>query len=211
MEKRIGSPRILQDQAARNLMQEIEALEVELQIEGGIFYYEYPLFRDDSGKLYRPQLILVTKTHGLFLFSISDEIAKADRELTNLDSIVFAKLIKSNLLRKSKREVIVPIKTVIYTTHPATSIEQVESKIASSIANLRSILQEDTTVSITDDQWKELTSLLANKKRGQATFLAASSTSPAAASSIPTPASPQSSLASLPFRRAAADSHRPAT
>jgi hypothetical protein len=36
MEKRIGSPRILEDQPARNLMQELECLEDELQIEGGI-------------------------------------------------------------------------------------------------------------------------------------------------------------------------------
>lgn len=165
MEKRIGSPRILEDHPARNLMQDLEGLEQDLHIEGGVIYYDYPLFRDESGKLYRPQLVLVTKSHGMFLFCISNEIAKADQELTHLDSIVFAKLIKSNLLRKSKREVIVPITSVIYTTHQVTSNRsEVESKVASNLVGLRTILQEERGASLTEEQWKEVTSLLEGGK-----------------------------------------------
>lgn len=164
MEKRFGSSGIIKDQPARNLIQEIESHEEELQLADSIVYYDYPLFRDENGKLYRPQVVLLTRSRGLYLFSISDEIANADRELTHLDSIVFAKLIKSNILRKGKREVIVPIKSVIYTTRPPVTDQTFESIVVSNSANLRAILQEDDSNPLSDDQWKELTSLLEGGK-----------------------------------------------
>ena len=78
----------------------------------------------------------------------------------------------------------------------------------------RTMASDTFLYSLTDYRWKAVGSApvqhaarhtplqLRNRKRGQATFLAASSASPASASSIPIPALLQSSLANLPSHRA---------
>ena len=82
MDKRIASPRIRTDHAARSLIQNLEALERELGIAEAVVYYDFPIFRDESDKLYKPQVVLASRSHGIVLFAISNDILAADTDWT---------------------------------------------------------------------------------------------------------------------------------
>src|SRR3989344_167714 len=165
MDKRIASPRIRTDHAARSLIQNLEALERELGIAEAVVYYDFPIFRDESDKLYKPQVVLASRSHGIVLFAISNDILAADTDLSQLDSILFAKLLKSPFLRLSKREIALPITSVIYTTQqPHYDPAAVENQVISTVPALRAVLQKASGKKLSIEQWKELISLIEGGK-----------------------------------------------
>ncbi len=120
MERRIASPKIRDDHAALSLISHIEGLEDVLGIQNGIIYYAFPLYRDESDRLYQTDVVLVSKTHGIVLFAVSNDFGSSDDLLSQLDSILYAKLLKSPHLRKDKRQIVVPIASAIYSTRDGT-------------------------------------------------------------------------------------------
>ncbi len=165
MEKRIASPTIVDNHAARSLIIDLEKLEVELGIQNGIIYYEFPLFRDETDHLYRPHMALASRSHGLILFEISNDPASADQKLGQLDSVIYAKLLKSPLLRKRQREIAVPITSIIFTTHELEYEEdRIESHVASSRRDLSKVIADMKCDPLADDQWGELVSLIEGGK-----------------------------------------------
>jgi superfamily I DNA and RNA helicase len=165
MEKRIASPKIRQDHAARSLIKHLEDLEEILSIRDGIIYYDFPLFRDENNRLYRPNLILASRNYGLVLFAISNDVSEADVVLSQIDSVVYAKLLKSPFLRKGKREIIIPILSIIYTTQELDHKDnKIESDVASTFVNLKELLSTNKSALLADKQWKELISLIEGGK-----------------------------------------------
>lgn len=157
MERRIASPTVVDNHAARSLITDLEELEVVLGIQNGIIYYDFPLFRDESDHLHRPQMALASRSHGLILFEISNDPASADQKLGQLDSIIYAKLLKSPLLRKRHREIAIPITSIIYTTQEFEyDEERIESHVASNRRNLSDFIDAIKCDPVTDDQWAAL-------------------------------------------------------
>ena len=135
MEKRIASPAIREDHRARELISFLEQSTDEIGLIEPIIYYDYPLFRDENNRSYRPRLILVSRSHGVVLFSLDSDTQQSDSFLSQVDSIIYAKLLKSPILRKGKRELSVDIHSVIFSTDlPANGITRISIVVLSHLS-----------------------------------------------------------------------------
>lgn len=158
MEKRIASPAIREDNRAIELISYLEQTANEIGLLEPIIYYDYPLFRDENNRSYRPRLILVSRNIGVVLFALDPETNASDSFLSQVDSIIYAKLLKSPILRKGKRELSVAIHSVIFSTDlpKDENYGDLESSVITSFGALKQVLIELVTDAFPDDQWKEL-------------------------------------------------------
>jgi len=173
MEKRIASPELVNDPAARNLLDVLETISDEIDIVDAIFYYDFPIFRDESNQLYRSKILLVTRSHGLYIFSYTTDIErdtvnvlKADNELSQLDSILYGKFLRSKLLRKSKREILFKVTPVIYCLGVKTENipDEIENQIIFGSDELAELIEENSQELLDDNEWSDLTALLEGTK-----------------------------------------------
>jgi len=165
MDKRFGSPNIANDFIAQSLIKELENLEEEKGVKDGIVYYDFPIFRDEYDNLSKPDVVLASKSHGLILFSTSNVIQKADLILSQLDSIIYSKLVKSKILKKSKREIIVIITSVIYATESIDNNDiELENNLIQNLTELNGLFNNINQKELDNEEWMELISLIEGGK-----------------------------------------------
>lgn len=172
MEKRIASPRLTSDLVAKGLLDYLEEVCPKLGINDAIFYYDFPLFRDESEYLYRSKVLLATRTHGLIIIcplsdnTPIDEIKVEDELLTQLDSLLYGKFLRSQVLRANKRSLKFEISPVIYfpEENKQGKPANCENRIFESIKGLEELLLQQNNQVLTDHEWGELIALLEGTK-----------------------------------------------
>ncbi len=173
MDRRIASPELVNDPAARQLISVLDEVVKELNVNSATFYYSFPLFRDESNKLYKSKSLLISKSHGVVLFNVVGEVGrdlstlhKADDDLTQLDSILFGKFLRSTTLRKSKRDIHVNINSCIYCMSVSDDLDRtdIDSTILVTKEDLSNFLETARQEELSDSQWADLTALLEGTK-----------------------------------------------
>ncbi len=173
MEKRIASSSLVVDPAARELQSILEKCTNSLNISDSIFYYNFPIFRDESNHLYRSKVLLATKSHGLYVFAPVVEVDRdtlnfniADQELIQLDTILYGKFLRSKTLRKSKREIALSVNSAIVCLNSDTGFENVntDTPILHEDQDVQKLINDNAQDLLTDEQWEDLISLLEGTK-----------------------------------------------
>lgn len=176
MDKRIASPKIRENHFARTLIGLLESWEEELAIVNGVLYVDFPLFRDESStdSFFRPTLIFSSKSHGIVVIEplthvgkdASEQLLIRDEKLSQIDSILFGKFLKSPSLRSGKRDLAFPLTTIIFTdARVNTSLPDTsQNLVADSREKLKQVLFELRSPELSDLQWNELTSILEGSK-----------------------------------------------
>lgn len=172
MDKRIASPQFTSDHEAKELMRQLEDLSASLQIEDPVFYYDFPLFRDDELQLYRSTVIFASRSHGLFVFSTLrptidvEELEEQDEKLNQLDSLLFSKFIKSSALRKSKRGLKFAITPILFLPEQPQvgQPEDLENQIVFSPHTLKQVIEQHDDGTLSEFEWHELVAQLEGTK-----------------------------------------------
>jgi len=177
MEKLTASNALVGDKRSQALIDYLSDLEQEVGIVSGVIYYDYPLFRDSDDILYRSKVLLASRSHGVQIFAVTGLVdrefthavaAQLDADLSQLASIIFSKLIKSRSLRRSVRELAIPLQGfLILTDLPAVpEIERnSDNTFVYSLVTIREWLatnRGDTILS--EEAWQELRSTLEGAK-----------------------------------------------
>lgn len=113
MKKNILSQKFYDDTVSKNLVEYIEK-SIPLIDDDTTLYYEFPAIRDLDSKVAMPSMLIVSSYYGIILIkcdaisSIRNDgyIAQIDEELNKIESLIYAKLIKSTskVIKKSKHE-----------------------------------------------------------------------------------------------------------
>lgn len=173
MEMRIASPEFNKNDDAKELYRHMLQASVELNLDSPTFYYDFPLFRDDTNQLFRSKAVLASKSHGLILIGIVDDpsddgsFTKSDKETSQIDAILYGKFLRSNILRRSKRALTFSISAIIYSPEADTDLSatHLENPTATTFIQLRNFIGENKSeTSLNDEQWEEITSLLEGAK-----------------------------------------------
>ena len=179
MEKLISSAQYTTDHLARPLLEALETQQERMDLSEAIFYYDFPSFRDYEDDAYRPSVMLLSPAHGVVALNLCDAdvirttgtglLLAADESLTQFFSILYGRLIKSRLLRRSKTTLAFPFSALLYS--PGLSREpeeavatQLENDVCSSFEALDSWLQEHRTQHIENDLFAEARSIIEGAK-----------------------------------------------
>src|SRR6185295_15058755 len=158
MEKLISSRRYLTDHIARGLFEAFDSKEGELALTESIFYYDFPSFRDYDDDSYRPNALILSPRHGIIAFNFCDaESAKkgggstiiaADENLSQFFSILFGRLIKSRLLRRTRNELAFQFSAMIYSPGLGNQLQgeltdRIENPICNSFEMLSTWMEQN--------------------------------------------------------------------
>ena len=127
MKKNILSQKYYQDDTSQKLIKLIEENIPEL--DDATLYYEFPLIRHLDGTVITSSIMIISKIYGVLLFKCDDiikqrtfdEIEFLDNELSNIESVIFSKLIKSTnkKLKLNKRNLSFNLNSALYTVQRA--------------------------------------------------------------------------------------------
>lgn len=176
MEKLPGSSRLVGDRRSQQLIDYLESLEGQIG-QGAVIYYDYPLFRDADDVLYRSRVLMASQSRGVQVFAVPDlverelseqAVAHLDQDLSQLISIIYGKLIKSRLLRKSVRQLRPEVQGFIILTDienpEALNTGQLENPVITSLGTIRDSLFHNNSEVLTAEAWEELRSILEGAK-----------------------------------------------
>lgn len=177
MERNYSQARLNHDLAANDLITHLLGSEDSHGFGDGIIYFDFPLFRDLDDVLYRSSVLLASRSHGLILFKTVNPTGmpnrvlseRADQELTQLDSIIFSKLIKSKLLRKGVRDLKVPLCRFLYAGGGILESDISQDNLENSILfNLGAVDRELSGLALStrieEETWEEMISILEGAK-----------------------------------------------
>jgi superfamily I DNA and RNA helicase len=167
MELRIGSPELGSDEITREFIAKLQDFSLSLNVSEPVFYYKYPIFRDESNVLYRSKALLATRSHGVFVFGVLTGVAivdaadvfSIDNELTQLDTILYGKFLRSKLLRQTKRDLAFNVSVGIYCPEKISKVE-LDNELLTTPAQIRQLIEAGKGDPLSDEQWEELLSLL---------------------------------------------------
>jgi len=160
MDRRISSSAIRDDHAVRQLLSCLENREEhdELGLDEAIFYYEFPLFRDFQRRRLVPQVMIVAKNLGVAIVGAPatgdpETVEEISESLLELDSLLFAKLLKSPTRRHAS---VVNIHCLVYgTDHTIEGITTLPNDAA-----VADFLRDNATDPLTDKQFQSLISVV---------------------------------------------------
>ena len=177
MDKQLASSRLRTDKPSADLIRYLLEIEEESALEDGVLYYDFPFFRDDTDTLYRSNVVLASKCHGIVLFQTSglddpkedlDEILELDETLDQLYSLVFSKLLKSKSLRKSRDKLAIPINSLLFlpdiTVHDSIDTREFSSPVLYTYPAVKEALADIEQNRIDDGAWDEMRSVLEGAK-----------------------------------------------
>lgn len=155
MEKIISSPHFSSDYPAKNFLDLLIENESQYKLENAVFYYAFPSFRDYEDELYRSNILILSPNHGVIAISLCESIPSTassprtleshDESLSQFYSILFGRLIKSRLLRKTKTELLFPFKSLLYApgvndSQQSSLTNRLENDLCNSFQNFTSWL-----------------------------------------------------------------------
>jgi superfamily I DNA and RNA helicase len=174
----VASTRLKSDQRARDLIAHLRHLAPDIGLDEGVLYYDFPLFRDSDDVLYRSKILLASPSHGIAMFATSEltdrtcdpeKVEAIDRDLSQLHSIIYGKLLKERVLRKSRQHLLfTPLTFIVLSdvTHQYLCEDaDVESDVVFSLHALDERLAEaQLPEALSQSAWAELRSILEGAK-----------------------------------------------
>src|ERR1043165_308362 len=123
MEVNVASRTLASNPAAEQLITHLKANEVRLGLEEAEVYYDFPLFRDSEGAVVVSQVLLVSRQHGVIAFgtssatsheNVEQEIQKIAENLDQVFVLLYSRLIRNRVLRKSQKELLFPAAALLF-------------------------------------------------------------------------------------------------
>ncbi|MFZ2070580.1 MAG: ATP-binding domain-containing protein [Halobacteriota archaeon] len=153
MEINANQPILNKHPSAKALISLLKENSDELALTEAIVYHNFPLYVDSDSSKKNPDVMIVSKNHGIIIFKCLDQskrtlnpelIEEIIADFEQVYSLLFSKLIKSRLLRKSPISLIdsVRIKPALYIHEYNEQIktEWDELAIVSESADLRNLI-----------------------------------------------------------------------
>jgi superfamily I DNA and RNA helicase len=168
IEKVVASARLKSDPIARQLIDFVVGNAQALGLGNAVLYYDFPLFRDYEESLFQPTLLLLDPNKGVVSVRVAGtqfEVAHEDDRLSELHSILFAKLLTSRRLRKTRSELKVGITSVLFLppgTDPAAV--QTENAAVSSTEGLSKELGAIHAAPMAPEEFQEARSVIEGVK-----------------------------------------------
>lgn len=112
MEKIIASGKILTDRRTKNLIDHIDKNNVDLGLEQGVLYYNFPIFQDYEDDIFIAQILILSPNHGVIIVSLDhDEIAGDINDYINAEEesiehyygLIYSRLFQSKILKKGRK------------------------------------------------------------------------------------------------------------
>lgn len=150
----------------------IKSVEGKLKLTESNLYYDFPIFKDFDGDILISQLLVVSKKHGILAISFDDSeniegLVKQENffnEIEQLHSIIFSRLLRNKILRKSKTALIFPISSFIFNSNLTEDTEVEEIACISNFNSLEKFLGKLETDSIDAEIYSELIATIEGAK-----------------------------------------------
>jgi superfamily I DNA and RNA helicase len=175
METVVASARLKSDPDSNVLIRRLKDRQVDFAISEAVIYYDFPTFRDYEDDSFRPDVMVLSKNHGVIAFKLilqedldqGDEHVQAiDENLTQFNSLLFSRMVKSKTLRAGKRELIFPIETVAYAPNERVQSDwdgEFENAIVCQ-GDLATIFGEQLEAPLSDQAFDEARSIIEGAK-----------------------------------------------
>lgn len=170
MEKTFASAKLSRDPEARALIDYLVEREREFEIDDGVLYYEFPLFRDTNDELHRAHVLLASSNHGVVIFGLvpgnemsESDIAAHDEKLSQLESVLFGKCLQSRRLRKAQRELLFPLKGMLVAAG-GVRVDTENTLVSSLNAIPLELASIRMSTPLDETAWKELRAILEGTK-----------------------------------------------
>lgn len=168
LEKVVSSARLRSDPIARQLIDHLVAEGDRLGLQDSVLYYDFPLFRDYEDALFQPTLLLLDKNKGVISIRVAGtafDVVHEDAKLSELHSILFAKMLNSRRLRSSRSSLKIELTSVLYLP-PGTDPEGIDSEnvIVSSTEGLDRELTRLGASDLDDETLREARSVIEGVK-----------------------------------------------
>lgn len=135
----------------------------ELSESDAIMYYGFPIFKDYEDISIRSNILVLSKTKGILLIQSSNtnDLSRDDENLTQLFNLIDAALKKSKLLRKGKREISIPINSLIFSFDASDT----ENDVSNSYEELIDYIEEiDIERNVSEVEFQEARSIIEGSK-----------------------------------------------
>lgn len=107
--------------AAALLVEVLESEETAWGLNGSSLYLDFPVYRDAEGELVTPQIMILSRVHGVVIVGLTGARKPLQNEVENLTDRVngelqhiYGRLLSSRVLPKSKTRLLVPVNAIIY-------------------------------------------------------------------------------------------------
>ena len=149
----------------------IKAIENNIpDLDDATLYYEFPIIRYLDGTVITSSIMLISKIYGVLLFKCDDiikqrtfdEIEILDNELSNIESVIFSKLIKSTnkKLKLNKRTLSFNLSSALYLPKYSDNIDDAENDIIKTIEDLKAFFNNAKSEKIEDDVLNEIFAII---------------------------------------------------
>ena len=170
MEQVISSALFEKFPEAKMIIDELVSKEAELKLTDSVLYFGFPKFYGYEEVDNVPDLLLLSKSHGLFVLRFDNEsplkfLSLVENQIDDLYSLIFSRLNESRALRARRGQIIFPCETFLYET-PGCRDKKSES-IVTSIESIIDILKKMETSFhnlLSDEQFLECRAILEGTK-----------------------------------------------
>lgn len=169
----VTTDRIATDPDGRQLLDHINQNGHALGIETAVVYYDFPSYADYDAIIHRPDILLLSKTHGAIAikFAGGDELFRANRDASAIDSsleqfcsILLGRLLKSRTLKKNRSSLKFDITPVIWVAGANPVAGNYEAELISSYEGFGELLQRLDRQELDDDELAEARSVVEGAK-----------------------------------------------
>lgn len=175
MEINLDEKRLTTDRSTWELVDFLQHSETSLGLERAQLYYEFPILKDVDDNVVIAKVLLLSPNHGIVVIStlsmtsLSDptiELRDADDELEHVFSLIYSRIIRNKLLRRSKTELLCPTNTVIFAPNlgqPPVGLH-LEAALAVSLKQIGEVLQAFQASPLRSSDYDELVATLEGAK-----------------------------------------------
>ncbi|HXW73026.1 MAG TPA: ATP-binding domain-containing protein [Methylocella sp.] len=164
------------DPTSRSLVNFLKERQADLGLSDGVVYYDFPAYADYEASIFRPDLLLLSPSHGFVairafdtsIFQQSREgLREIDAALADFVSNLHSRLIRSRELRKGRTGSIVDIHPIIFLS-PGTAFDEdaddFESTICRSLDALAGFLKNNCGATLERSTIAEVRSVVEGAK-----------------------------------------------
>lgn len=146
----------------------------ELALDEAELYYDFPVLRNYDGTVVRARILVISRTHGIFVIAISEvtdrdetELAhgleRQNSELDQVCSLLYSRLIRNSQLRRSRMMLAFPVNghllaPLVRLPHPDIPIHYLDHD------QLRDWLQNPQNGPMSEETYKELVATIEGAK-----------------------------------------------
>ncbi len=166
------------DVAGRELLDALQSVQMGDELDGAVFYYDFPSYGDYEAQIHTPSALLLSPSHGVFAIRALSaiEMASGNRgklsdiedEISQFCSILIGRLLKSRQLRRGVSSLKFEVMPVIYAPGwqaQPTQVDQLEFPLVTSRESLLHLIREQAATSgLSDEDMAEARSVVEGAK-----------------------------------------------